>query len=1190
MNGQCNNWQPLGPNDSNEASISGTTFASITMDTSGNPYIVYQDGAYNNKATVKCFKNNKWETIGLPGFSYGTVQYTSIAISKQDTVFVAYIDNSISNSEVVMKFNGVNWVPAGATQQMSPGSARYSSIAIDSAGTPYVGFEDSKDGSKATVMKYTDTGWVVLGSEGFSDGIADQPALTLDAHGNPYIIYVDNANSNGATVMKYNGSSWVPVGIKNITSDVTTTPAIAIGPDDTVFIAISNGTNSYVDVMKFNGTSWVPAGRSNLTLGATGGLSLTVDNKNTPYVLFQDYYAGQKATVMKLIDTTWTVVGSRGFMSSQEFSNKIITSPDGTPYTVFDPGEAIAMKLIDTTWTRLGDIGTYFNSGNLTVVVDTASTMYMGGTAFDAKVGLGVVKYVDTGWVEIGHPLVDGLFPSFALSQSGTPYILCADQSSLKAIVMKYIDTSWVYVGTPKFSPGEIYYPTIAVDHHGTPYIAFADNTNNNEVMVMKYVDTSWVVVGSPDFTSPYPTYAMTLALDTGGVPYVAYQFQGSYDGIGVMKFNGTSWVNVNAPITSYGIPDYVSLVFDNNNVPYLAIESHQYKQAYVMKYTSGSWKQIGLNASPKATGYCSLAVDSAGTPFLAYEDGAASDAATVVKYNGSAWVPVNKPGLSEWQSTYTSLAVDPYGSLYLGYLSRFAFAKKYGCEAAADTFSLNGAVYLDKNTNCKYDSGDIPIKGIKVIAIHNSKIVASVITDSTGKYNFSTMAKGYHYLIEIDSSSLNGYFITCPLSGKNFTVAPSSGNNFALQCGGKYSQSPKICSGQSIAVGKNIYDSTGIYSDTLHTTGGCDSIIVTTLTVYPSNGFDLAGNLYVCIDTPSFSNASIQACIFNNRCRGTDGTLKLVLDTAFHITSTTADSIAHVSGDTLTWNYDSLSDIGKTHCVSLNGHISNIPAGDSVAVSMFITPVPGDSVPANNSVTYWVKPTDYKCQGLPFDPNEKSVYPQGDITTNTLLNYTIHFQNTGSAPAHNVVVVDTLSPFVDPTTLTVTSGSAEVITTINGGNIVTFTFNGINLPDTATSKTLSIGIVKYTILPLSSDIAGTQIKNHAGIYFDANPEIITNTTVNTIPGAPLFVQNISTALNIAAFPNPFTTTTSIVFNTDGLHSLEVDDVTGRKLESIQCTGKQYELSRKNLADGVYFIKAFDAEHKYVAVLKFIVQ
>jgi uncharacterized repeat protein (TIGR01451 family) len=299
---------------------------------------------------------------------------------------------------------------------------------------------------------------------------------------------------------------------------------------------------------------------------------------------------------------------------------------------------------------------------------------------------------------------------------------------------------------------------------------------------------------------------------------------------------------------------------------------------------------------------------------------------------------------------------------------------------------------------------------------------------------------------------------------------------------------------------------------------------------------------------------------------------------------------VAHVSGDTLIWSYDSLSDIGKTHCVSLTGSVSNIPVGDSIFVKMFITPTSGDSVPANNSVTYWVKAFPYNCVGLPFDPNEKSVLPEGNISATQQLSYTIHFQNTGTAVAKNVVVIDSLSQFVDPTTLKVTSASSEVSTTIASGNIVKFTFNNINLPDTATSKTTSIGVFKYTINPAVSAAPGDVIYNGAGIYFDANPVVKTNTTKSPIVGAPLSVQHLSTSLNIACFPNPFATTTSIVFNNDGTHYLELDDVTGRKIESMECTGKQYELQRNNLAAGVYFIKAFDVEHKYMAIQKVVVQ
>ncbi len=398
---------------------------------------------------------------------------------------------------------------------------------------------------------------------------------------------------------------------------------------------------------------------------------------------------------------------------------------------------------------------------------------------------------------------------------------------------------------------------------------------------------------------------------------------------------------------------------------------------------------------------------------------------------------------------------------------------------------------------------------------------------------------------------------------------------------------------GLSASTGEVVYANpvtTTTYTITGTDTAGCAASDSVTVTITPSNGFDLTGNLNVCIDTPSFSNASIQACIFNNRCTSVNGTIKLVIDTAIHITNIISDSTAHISGDTLIWNYDSLYDKGKTHCVSLTGKVDSLHATDSVFVSMFITPVTGDSVPANNSVTYWVKPFPYNCVGIPFDPNEKSVYPEGDIADTQLLTYTIHFQNTGTAPAKNVVVLDTISPYLDITTLNTVSSSHEVALTVLPGNIAKFTFSNINLPDTATSKTTSIGVFKYTVKPLYSDAIGVVIYNTAGIYFDANPVVKTNRTVNIIRSKPLSVLNLSNVLNIAVFPNPFTTITSVVFNTDGTHYLELDDITGRRIENIVCTGKQYELSRNGLAQGIYFVRAYDEGMKYVATAKVVVQ
>ncbi|MEZ4827745.1 MAG: hypothetical protein R3C61_15895 [Bacteroidia bacterium] len=57
------------------------------------------------------------------------------------------------------------------------------------------------------------------------------------------------------------------------------------------------------------------------------------------------------------------------------------------------------------------------------------------------------------------------------------------------------------------------------------------------------------------------------------------------------------------------------------------------------------------------------------------------------------------------------------------------------------------------------------------------------------------------------------------------------------------------------------------------------------------------------------------------------------------------------------------------------------------------------------------------------YDPNDKLALPVGYDTAhyiydNTPLSYMVRFQNTGTAPARRVVIVDTLSPALDPLTI----------------------------------------------------------------------------------------------------------------------------------------------------------------------------
>jgi hypothetical protein len=123
-----------------------------------------------------------------------------------------------------------------------------------------------------------------------------------------------------------------------------------------------------------------------------------------------------------------------------------------------------------------------------------------------------------------------------------------------------------------------------------------------------------------------------------------------------------------------------------------------------------------------------------------------------------------------------------------------------------------------------------------------------------------------------------------------------------------------------------------------------------------------------------------------------------------------------------------------------------------------------------------------------------------GYILPNTReLDYTVRFQNTGTDTAINVVIKDQIDPNLDLYSFEPLASSHEMFINIEETGMVTFTFENIMLPDSNINELASHGFVRYKI-NLNEDLPlGTSIYNNAGIYFDANPVIVTNTKINTV-------------------------------------------------------------------------------------------
>ncbi|MEO6670484.1 MAG: SdrD B-like domain-containing protein [Ferruginibacter sp.] len=135
------------------------------------------------------------------------------------------------------------------------------------------------------------------------------------------------------------------------------------------------------------------------------------------------------------------------------------------------------------------------------------------------------------------------------------------------------------------------------------------------------------------------------------------------------------------------------------------------------------------------------------------------------------------------------------------------------------------------------------------------------------------------------------------------------------------------------------------------------------------------------------------------------------------------------------------------------------------------------------------------------FDPNDKSAtfsLTTNQVAAGTYINYLVRFQNTGTASAIRVIVTDTLSSFLDPSTFRLINTSHTCRANRIGNNI-SFTFSNIMLPDSTSDEAGSHGFIRFAVKSFISVPVNTVIPNDASIYFDFNQPVVTNIATTTI-------------------------------------------------------------------------------------------
>jgi uncharacterized repeat protein (TIGR01451 family) len=293
-----------------------------------------------------------------------------------------------------------------------------------------------------------------------------------------------------------------------------------------------------------------------------------------------------------------------------------------------------------------------------------------------------------------------------------------------------------------------------------------------------------------------------------------------------------------------------------------------------------------------------------------------------------------------------------------------------------------------------------------------------------------------------------------------------------------------------------------------------------------------------------------------NFGCDTVSGILTLVLDTDVTYNPINSSKPADIiSGDTLKWFYTNVSN--GAYWQSFSGGIELTPSatlnsGD-ILTFYISTGVPTNDINAtNNSNTLNITFVNS------YDPNYKEVSPVGTgqpgyISADTeTLTYTLHFQNTGNAPAINIYLIDSLETNVIPSSMRILNTSHNMSPEWLDNTTLRFNFNNINLADSVSNEPESHGFVTFEIEMIQGLSSGDEIKNRAYIYFDNNAPITTNYALNTIEYLSIDELNSSKGMNPVVFPNPTKGITTIKINNsnnDEIH-FKLLDVSGKTVYS----------------------------------------
>ncbi|MDG0810371.1 hypothetical protein [Cohnella rhizosphaerae] len=182
------------------------------------------------------------------------------------------------------------------------------------------------------VVRLQDGNWQKI-QTGIGARGANHSVIALDPSNAPYLFYTyyNVGNPVKAAVAKYEGQSLT----RNFLSEPPIpsgywSASFALDPGGVPYMAYTN--NAKLAVARYTGSAWEAVGTADFPIQDNGGVlyaSIAFDSQGTPYVAYRDVANGNRVTVMKFENMSWSVVEYAGISADNaEWVNLAIDSTD----------------------------------------------------------------------------------------------------------------------------------------------------------------------------------------------------------------------------------------------------------------------------------------------------------------------------------------------------------------------------------------------------------------------------------------------------------------------------------------------------------------------------------------------------------------------------------------------------------------------------------------------------------------------------------------------------------------------------------------------------------------------------------------------------------------------------------------------------------------------------------------------